>query len=192
MRHPDLPLRTALLLAAALAPMAALAQGFIPPEQITQFGRTYTLAYQDVAPNGRALYEYTSAGETVDNWTTLVTLNYAKDLVSDPATWAKAVKASLDANTPKPHYTLYTAKGSGYARFIFEPDGTHPSYESNIHKSFHTPACGGLLVLQYAARYAPSEEQGSAGKLARLRTIATENAKQTVELERSDWVPACR
>lgn len=167
------------------------AQQFSAPEQIIQFGKTYSLVYKNSLPNGRAIYEYTTNNETIEKWSSLVTLNYSKSLVTMPLKWAEAVRISLDREKPKPNYSLYTKGNSGYSKIIFEPDSKNQFYESNVHKSFHVEACGGLLVYQFAQKYPPSADQTDEGKLATLRQIASENTQFASELENSDWLPTC-
>lgn len=178
-----------LLLATVLSPVYA--GEFTPPDKITHMGKTYTLAYKNSSPNGRAIFEYTSNNEPVEKWSSLVTLNYSKSLIISPQKWAEAVKASLDRETPKPHYKLYSKGNNGYARIIFEADLKNPSFESNTHKSFHIDACEGALVFQYAQKYQQGADQSLEAKLAALKQIADENAQFAESLEKSDWLPTC-
>lgn len=168
------------------------AQQFSPPEKITYSGKTYSLAYKNLAPNGQATFEYTTNNESVENWSSLVTLNYAKSLVTTPLKWAEAVQTALDRENPKPNYSLYTKENNGYARIIYEPDQRNPVYESNVHKSFHVESCGGTLVFQFAKKYPPSTDQSTEGKLSTLKKIANENSQMADEMEKSEWLPNCR
>jgi len=167
------------------------AQQFSPPDQIVQSGKTYSLVYKNSLPNGRAIYEYTTNDETIEKWSSLVTLNYSKALTATPVKWAESVKISLDREKPKPSYSLYAKGNNGYSKIIFEPDSKNPFYESNVHKSFHIEACGGLLVYQFAQKYPPSVDQTDEGKLSTLTQIAKENTQFANELEKSDWLPTC-
>ncbi|QWT45381.1 hypothetical protein [Azospira inquinata] len=171
-----------------LTSQTLLAQELIPPEQINLSGRVFNLAYKSATKNGRAIYEYTANGENIENWITLVTLNYAKDVNVTPEKWVKSVGISLEATKPKPHYKLYLKADHGFARFIFEPDPNNPTYESNVHKSFHMGTCG-TVVFQYASKHPMGEDPANSGTL--LKTINTENEKMAADLEQSDWKPTC-
>ncbi|WP_454254203.1 hypothetical protein [Pseudomonas sp. Marseille-Q8238] len=178
------------LMLAVLA-TALHAQPFSAPEQIVHAGKTYKLAYTASQPDGRALYEYTTDDESIENWSSLVTLNYAQSRVTVPLKWIESLKASLDRETPKPHYSLYIAGTNGFAKIIYEPDAKNPFYESDVHKSFHIKACDGLLVYQFARKYPQSADQSDAGKQAALKQVAEENHQFSSALEKSDWLPAC-
>jgi len=105
--------------------------------------------------------------------------------------WAEIQKLSLDRERPKPSYSLYLKGDAVYSRIIYEPDVGNASYESNVHKSFHASACGGVIVYQFAQKYRPSTDQTSEGKSSKLKQIADENSRFTDELEKSDWLPDC-
>lgn len=168
-----------------------IAQQFVPPEEVLHAGQVYKLAFKQASPNGRAIYEYTTNGESVEQWTSLVTLNFAKGINAPPVKWTAAMKASLEANNPDPHFKLYTVGDHGYASFVFEPDQRNPFYESNAHKSFHLNECGGLLVFQYAVKYPQSSEQFGEDKLAALTFITKENERMAAEIQLSEWSPEC-
>lgn len=168
------------------------AQQFSPPEQITYSGKAYNLAYKNSLPDGRAIFEYTSNDEPIERWSSLVTLHYSKSLVTSPLKRAEAVKIALDREKPKPNYSLYIKGNNGYAKIIYEPDSKNTTYESNVHKSFHIEACGGLLIYQFAQKYPPSADQTAEGKLSMLKQIANENARFADEMEKSDWLPNCK
>lgn len=167
------------------------AQQFAPPNHVTFAGKTYNLAYKNALPDGKAIFEYTSDNESVENWSSLVTITYSKSLVISPAKWGEAMKASLDNRKPKPHYSLYTKENNSYARVIYEPDSKDPTYESNIQKSYHIEACGGLVVYQFAQKYQSGSDQSAEGRLSTLKTIADANTLATELIEKSDWRPSC-
>jgi len=167
------------------------AQQFTPPEQITQSGHVYKLAYKQVAPNGNAIYEYTTNEEPVEKWTTLITLNYNRSIKIDPLKWTTAMKTAMDASMPKNNSKSYISGNIVYARFILEPDIKNPAYESNIHKIFHLGECGGLLVYQYAVKYPQSTNQTESGKLATLTSINKELDSLSADVEHSEWSPVC-
>lgn len=167
------------------------AQQFNPPEQISHSGHVYKLAYKKTSPNGQAIYEYTTNEEPIEKWTTLVTLNYAKAQKVTPLRWSEAMKLSLDRETPKPNYSIYVKEENGYANIIYEPDINNPTYESDVHKSFHLEECGGSLVYQFAVKYPKSADQSEAGKLATLTSIAKENVQISTDMAHSEWSPSC-
>lgn len=167
------------------------AQQFTPPEQITQSGHVYKLAYKQVAPNGRAIYEYTTNEESVEKWTTLITLNYRKDITIDPLKWTATMKTTMEANTPRTNSKIYILENNVYARFIIEPDIKNKTYESNVHKIFHLGECGGLLVYQYAVKYPQIANQSESWKLTALNSINKELESLSADVERSEWIPVC-
>jgi len=169
----------------------AYAQQFLPPEKITYSGKTYSLAYKNSSPNGRATFEYTTNNEPIESWSSLVTLNYSKFLIAPPLEWIKVAKVALDREKPKPHYSLYIKENNGYSKIIYEPDTRNPFYESDVHKSFHIEACGGILVFQFAQKYPPSADQSAEGKLSTLKKITNENSQFADEMEKSEWLPDC-
>jgi hypothetical protein len=183
--------RLFLALSLLIFSQSVIAQQLVPPQEILYAGQIYKLAFKQASPNGRAIYEYTTNGEPVEQWTSLVTLNFAKGINAPPVKWTAAMKASLEANNPDPHFKLYTIGDHGYARFVFEPDQRNPFYESNAHKSFHLNECGGLLVFQYAVKYPQLSEQVGEDKLAALTLITKENERMAAEIEQSEWRPEC-
>lgn len=176
----------------SLLSLESLAQQLVAPEELSHSGVSYKLAYKKVAPNGSGIYEYTTHAEAIENWTTLVTLNYRKGIRTDPTNWGRSVQRSLDATRPRPHYKIYTAGMNGYARFILEPDPANPTYESNVHKSFHLDECDGIVVFQYAVKHKKSDDETEAGKLTLLTSIKDENERAAGILEKSSWTPSCR
>jgi hypothetical protein len=153
---------------------------YVGPEQMTQAGRVFTLAFQQ-KNSSRAIYEYTENNQTVKNWTTLVTLNYTSQPGIDARAWASATRTGLERNRPKPHYDLYLKGRNAYARLIFEPDAANPDYEANVQKSFHLPDCG-TVVLQYAIKFPKTTE---------LSAIKTETDKMAADMEQDGWQPVC-
>lgn len=167
------------------------AEQFNPPGQIVHSGKTYNLVYKDAKSNGEAIFEYTTNNEPIEKWSTLVTINYAKNLATIPLKWIESVKSALDMQTPKPSYSLYLKENSGYARIIYEPNASYTNYESNVQKSFHIDKCGGVVVYQFAQKYPQSADQSNEGKLSTLKNIARENKIFADEMEKSDWLPGC-
>lgn len=166
---------------------------FMAPGQIDEFGKTFTLSYKSVGRGG--LYEYTAEGETVDNWTTLITITYAKGVVVTPMEWAKSFGKSAARETP--HYSVWINDGRGYAKVIYEPDRRligdkrFSSYEVDAHKTYHVTACRGLVTLQYATRPDVSDGADPAAKRAILLQLASEAERLAAAVAASSWAPDC-
>lgn len=185
-------LRGLICLVFALLTNPLYANEFNPPEHITYSGKTYALAYKNSTPSGQSVFEYTSNGESIENWSSLVAIHFAKSPTGTATQWLDFLKATLDAQTPKPHYRLYARGLHGYALMIFEPDSSNSSYESVIQKSFHIENCGGIVVLQVSQKYpvvkvVPTAEE----KHFTLKQIAAEGIQAADELEAFEWVPSC-
>ncbi|MDO3507972.1 hypothetical protein [Ralstonia pseudosolanacearum] len=181
-------------LAALLLPlMASLSHAgeFHAPDTLVWQDRTYQLAYQSALPDGQRFYEYTTNGESVDAWTTLLTLRYGKNIQQDPTAWVVATKHALDRATPRPHCQLSVDGPSGYARILYEPTAKAPTYESDAHRSYHVGACDGLVIYQVAVKYEPAADASPKGRFERLDWIAGENAKLADALKKQAWAPRC-
>ena len=165
---------------------------FTGPQEIVHSGKVYRLAFKKELANGRAIYEYTTDAETIEKWTTLVTLNYAKGISGTQLEWATTLKKALDADKPRPHYLIYNKNGFDYARIIYEPNALNPTYESNAHKKFDIADCGGRIIYQFAAIYPASVDQSDEGKMKTLMSIYNENQVFSEALEKNDWLPSCK
>jgi hypothetical protein len=154
-------------------------------------GKTYILAYKNTAPNGQSIFEYTTDKETVEQWTKLVTINYAKGFAAPPLQWIQSIKFALDKASPKPSYSLFIKDNNGYARIIYEPTSSYVTYESNVQKSFHIDKCDGIVVYQFAQKYPQNADKSDEGKLATLKSIALENMAFVDEIDKSNWSPSC-
>ena len=164
-----------------------MAQPLQVPAQIEHDDLSYRLAFrQDSSSQG--LYEYTTGGETVDNWTHLLTVNYARGNRAAPVDWLNALKRVADRENPRPHYSMSVEGGHGYAQLIYTPRPGEARYESNVHKSFHYARCGGLVVLQVAVREALDPVAGD----NQLRVVARDNTLMRKALTASSWQPDCR
>jgi len=175
----------------ALFSNVALAEMSPPPEKLTHAGKTYSLAFKNIAPNGQSIFEYTTNNESIEQWTTLVTINYAKGVTTQPLKWLESIKYALDHESPKPNYDLFVKENNGYARVIYEPTPNYSTYESNVQKSFHIDKCDGLVVYQFAQKYPQSTNKSDEGKLETLRSIAIENTTFAGEIDKSGWSPIC-
>jgi hypothetical protein len=182
--------RLAVMLCLALTFNAALAEDYVMPQEISEFGHLYKLAYQKISPDRRqAIYEYTTGSESIENWTRLLTVQYAK-LNTDAMAWGVSTKKALEATSPKPHFQVYAKAGHGYAVIIFEPDAKNPAYEANAHKSFHMGSCG-LFTLQHAVKYDASAEQSEDGRQRTLIAIVDASRKMVADVEQAAWQPDC-
>jgi hypothetical protein len=171
---------------------AAAAQTLVAPASLQYDGQEYVLAFKQVAPDGSAaLYEYTASGETVDNWTRLVSLNFQQGIKSTPLQWATAMKKTMDASKPVPHYSLSMDKSFGYAQVIYVPDSRIASYEANVHKAFTEEACGGIVVLQYAEKHPKGDDESAAGLRQTLSGIAAKSKQDLAYISQYAWTPSC-
>lgn len=185
------PAMRAVLVSLAMC-ASATAATLSPPTAITYDGLDYKLSYQQVQPEGEAgIYEYTTGGETVDNWTRMITVVYRRGIIVTPKQWAAALKQQMDQTKPVPHYMVSQENDHGYAQIIYEPAKEDNNYESNVHKSYTKDACGGIVVWQYAHRYAPGADTTEAGIKATLQHIAQDNQADLAKVKALSWVPAC-
>ena len=162
---------------------------FEAPEEITFENKVYKLNF--TKKQSYEIYEYTTDGETVKNWTTLITFIYAKNLKVAPADWTNATKKSLDSQNPKPHYSLYTVGDNSYALQIYEPIPSDLSYEATIKKAFFIEACNGPIDFAFAKRYPSIQDESDEAKRTKLLGIAQEAKKRIKELETATWKPTC-
>jgi len=172
----------------ACAPMQPQTR-FTPPQQIIHEGTAYTLAFQQGNANSRVVSEYTYNGESVENWSKLVTVQYVPGKPFTPLALLQALEKTLKSETPVPHYSLYMKGEHGYAQIIYEPTAKAPWFESDVFKSFHRPACAGQVLYQYAFKY-PPPQQGE-DKQAVLRKILADNRQAADAMEKSAWQPDC-
>jgi hypothetical protein len=162
---------------------------FEAPEEFTYEDKVYKLNFSK--KQGNEIYEYTTDGETVKNWTTLITFIYAKNLSVTPSDWASATKKSLDASKLKPHYSVYTLGDNSYAIQLYEPIPSDLSYEATIKKAFFIEACNGPLYFAFAKRYPSIQDVSDEVKREKLVGIAQEAKKRIKELETATWKPRC-
>ena len=135
-----------------LLSFGAHAAGINPPDSVAYNDKTYTLVFKN--DNKRAaIYEYTTDGEAIEKWKTLVTINYHYGAAPDKMLWAKAVKQTLDSQSPVPHYKMFLNEDQLYINTIYEPNAAHNYYEINVQRSYLRDTCGGWYVVQYAEKY---------------------------------------
>ncbi|MCC7681504.1 hypothetical protein JAB5_11480 [Janthinobacterium sp. HH103] len=190
--------KTVLLLstlsACLFASSSLFAQKLIVPQEIHHADKVYTLAF--TAPQGRnskrALYEYTTNGEAVEKWSSLITILYEGNSKTDPLDFSAALLKSLAATKPEPISSVTVENGHVLMRSVYEPDAANPVYESNVSKSFHgAAACGGLLQFQYAVKTPAGADQSAAGRQASLKLVNEGNASLAAQLRDSAWQPSC-
>jgi hypothetical protein len=162
---------------------------FQAPEEFTFENKVYKLNFSK--KQSYEIYEYTTDGETVNNWTTLITFIYAKNLKATATDWVNATKKSLDSRTPKPHYSLYAVSDNAYAIQLYEPIPSDLSYEATIKKAFFIEACNGPLDFAFAKRYPSLQEESGEAQKTKLVGIAQEAQKRIKELETATWKPTC-
>ena len=187
------PVRALTLCLSFCASISAFAADFNPPSALSYDGHDYQLAFQQVTEDGRAgLFEYTTGGETVDNWTRLVTINYHKGIKVTPYQWGVAMQRRLDSRAPVPHYNVSMQGTIGYAQIIFVPDATNTMYEANVHKAFTQDACDGVVALQYAMKYPQGADTSAAGVRQTLTGIVANSKKDLAYITDYSWSPTCK
>ena len=190
--------KTVLLLSTLSACLFAsgslFAQKLVVPQEIHYADKVYTLAF--TAPQSRnskrALYEYTTNGEAVEKWSSLITILYEGNSKTDPMAFSAALLKSLASTKPEPMSSVTVENGHVLMRSLYEPDAANPEYESNVSKSFHgATACGGLLQFQYAVKAPLGADQSAAGRQATLKLLNEGNASLAAQLRDSAWQPSC-
>ncbi|MCK4743160.1 MAG: hypothetical protein KAT25_05015 [Sulfuriflexus sp.] len=151
---------------------------FKAPEEKIFLDKTYEEAFRD-SNDKESIYEYTTDGEKVENWSTLLTLSHlrikqaenAEELIEfTKAEFGDSVKSDFIKNN------------YGYMKIIFSPDAKYPYYETAIKKSFHNSKCRGAVVFTYAKKYSPNTV---------LKIIQKESDIAMDALQKDNWSPAC-
>ena len=137
------------------------------------------------------IYEYTADGETVKNWSTLVTLMFTKNQKQIATDWIDRNKRALDSQNPKPHYSLYILGNNAYSIEIYEPIPSDMSYEATVKKVFFIDACSSPIHFAFAKRYPSIQDVSDEVKREKLVGIAQEAKKRIKELETATWKPRC-
>jgi len=162
---------------------------FIAPDEFTFEDKVYKLNFSK--KQASEIYEYTIDGETVKNWSTLVTLMFTKNQKQIATDWIDRNKRALDSQNPKPHYSLYINGNNAYAVEIYEPIPSDMSYEATVKKVFFIDACSSPIHFAFAKRYPSIQEVSDEAKRAKLVGIAQEAKKRIKELETATWLPTC-
>ena len=151
--------------------------GFRAPTKIERNGKTYTLAWQSPQKAELSVFEYTSNGEPVEQWTSLITIAHVKGKLPSPDAWIQASNAGMKVMRPEPYHQFFKKDGHAFAMMISPRVKGIPSYESNVQKSFHLSECGGLVIHQYAEKVAeqPELKQGSPEQQAFYKRLVDGN-----------------
>jgi len=160
------------------------------PQQIVLDGKTYRQVFTNTQSQ-RAIWEYTTDGEKVEDWTwtRLVTINQMK-IKAPLERWLLATKAKLGTTNPLPHYELKQSGDRVLTRIIYPPVfdiKNRETYESNVWIT--QAACGGIVSLQFARQYAATPTEDSAKKLA---SILRDNEADMQTLQALNWQPNCQ
>lgn len=116
-------------------------------------GETYRLAWVNVAPDGAVTNEYVKSGETVDAWTTLLTVRlWPRAKLGEAASgWLKAVGPLLtkkaEAFKPK---TAATAEDVIFEAWLSAPDRSY--IEPNFNRFVAEPGPSGVKSYQFAEK----------------------------------------
>ena len=164
------------------------------PKQIEFMGKSYQLAFQNTDPNGSAIYEYTAKNESVEKWTSLVTINYANVKNITKERWVQVIKDLLvkGVPAPAPYSDVYSKGKYGFAKVVYFGNmNGQPMFESNVQKSFFN-VCDGWATLQYAQRYEVKPNQSEAENKQLMASIMQQNTAFTSELEENRWTPTCK
>lgn len=165
------------------------AQPYTAPKIMELFGKQYTLAYQNENEN-LSWYEYTANNESVENWSSLITIKYYK-FKMDPKQFLTATKDGLNKLSPKPHYSLYEQGDNGYALLIFEPSREHLHFEADVQKSFHISNCDGTIELQYGIRKPVFKDQSDEEYKQTLQELYQKLELDAEKMGQNQWTPSC-
>ena len=167
--------------------------GFIPPPTLLHDGKTYTLAHQAQSGQHYFQYEYTTNGEPIERWSSLVTLTYLRNAAPSPQQWTETTARAFQLIQPKPFFTTFVENGHGYAMVLFPPGNGFPDFESDIQKSYHIAHCLGTVTYQFGVkRSGRSELAGDqAAYQTYFKTLVDENIALAEAARAMDWQPNC-
>lgn len=167
---------------------AIFANSLLAPQKIEFNGGEYVLAFER-KDESKEIYEYTTDGENVKNWTKLITLIKLREK-HDLYKFLLQYKKTLDAQTP--HYSIYLKGEYGYAKVIFEPTLKFQDFEANIQKLHNVDSCDGTVMLQYGVRQTVSRDITKQDSNAVLKNIYNQLKLDTELVEHYSWKPECR
>jgi hypothetical protein len=179
----------------ALAAQAGFAQAFVAPAQIEYDGKIYKQVTKQEKAEFGGLYEYTTGNEPIENWTSLITLLYKQGDPTDPATWRQAYMTVLATKGGAKTFYVEVNGEHVYGQIIHEPDAKNPDYEVDVNKSFHLPACGGLVSIMYGVKH-PNETPPAGANPKdfedqQFKRIGRESNEMMAALKASAWTPKC-
>lgn len=123
----------------------------MPPGQIAFRGAIYKIAFRSGDQAHVQVYEYTSNGENVETWTTLLSVIFSRGERVSFDVLAKNFAYVALARQPKPRLKIYDAGDALAIRVIYDfralPDGY---FESNVRKQRYSESCGGLFDISIA------------------------------------------
>lgn len=173
--------RTIVAAVLTLSPFIAFAGQLLAPEEITHDRRTYKLAFHNKAGN-QEIFEYTTNGEPVEAWTSLITLHYAGLPNVTGGQWVRSMKQVLGSNKPKPFYEAKESKGTYFTRAVMMPSAMFPHYESNVQRAYIS-TCDGLVIYQYAVKADAAKDK---------KAVIAENEALAEGVIGMDWQPQCQ
>jgi hypothetical protein len=173
-------------------PKAALALA-LPgaPQQLSMDGNIYTLAWQQTR-GSLSTYQYTTAGDSVERWKSLLTLQYETSAShNEPISWGKEFNQTMLKSTS--HVRAWAKDGHGYGQLVFAPDAKYSQYEVAGVKSFHLVACNTLVTLQYAKHMQANEGEQSNPALQHenIKAMAALSGSLVDALLDDTWAPTC-
>ncbi|GAB7129236.1 hypothetical protein JCM19000A_37440 [Silvimonas sp. JCM 19000] len=134
----------------------------VVPKQIEFDGKTYTVDYEKAMPQ-QAIHMYASDGEKASSWTwtRLLTINQLDVGRGTLAQWAKVTQINFERQKPTP-FVLFEVKGDeAWARIVFPPEASHPTYEAQAWHARLVEGCG-MAVVQFARQIAAPDGKADA------------------------------
>ena len=172
------------ILVVLLLQMELSAKNIVMPETIELFDTTYHVAYKQ--PYN---WEYTN-NESVENWTSLVTL-IARPIKTDPKTHNLAFEKALSTQEVAT-YTYEDNEEYGYFLVVFKPTKKYMYYEAMIMKSFHLPQCDGNVQLQYAFKKVVFEAVSPEEDKKIVEALMNQLKSYQTILKANTWSPLCK
>ncbi|MDO5687489.1 MAG: hypothetical protein Q4G42_08975 [Neisseria sp.] len=176
--------RLLIALLCAFGFQAAFAADLVVPQKLNFNGETYYLNFQNTEARPQ-VFEYTLRGETVENWSKLLTLQYAKDMQIDLNAYGAIAQQQMQQNPQILASDVFAQNDAIYIRQVFKPVAEFPHYESNTHKSFISKSCNNELINYITAIRYPAENTP-------LERIKQDNDQMMEKLLVDTWQPTCR
>ncbi|MGE4399430.1 MAG: hypothetical protein AB7D29_07905 [Campylobacterales bacterium] len=176
------------MMAFTLTCQVIFAGSLVAPQKMQFNGKEYVLAFEH-KDSSKELYEYTTDGESVQNWTKLITLiklNEKHDLYK----FLLHYKKVLDGQTP--HYSTYLKGDNGYVKVIYEPTSKFQNFEANIQKLHNVDSCDGTVMLQYGVRKVVSKDMSKQDNEVALKNIYNQLKLDAEVMEQYSWKPECK